>query len=84
MSKLRNRLITEFGEDENERFDAIHTLIQETSPEKTWVMWLMVYNRIMRGDSIPDITHDCMYSSTRVPRYFDRLIEKNRLKKSRR
>lgn len=76
MSRMRARLIREFGEDEQERWEAIYDAIKETSPREALAMWLIVYRRIMRGDAIKDISRDFMYTPNRIPAYFRRLIEK--------
>lgn len=76
MSKLREKLIEVFGEDEDKRFNVVYALIKETSPQEAWALWAVVYHRIMRGDSMKDLARDFMYSSSRIPIYFQKLIEK--------
>jgi hypothetical protein len=76
MSKLRDRLIEVFGEDEDERFKVIYQLIKDTSPQEAWALWAVIYHRVMRGDSMKVLARDFMYSNGRIASYFDKLIEK--------
>jgi len=76
MSKLKEKLIEVFGEDEDERFKVICALIKDTSPQENWSLWMVVYHRIMRGDSMKLLDRDFMYSNGRIASYFHKLIEK--------
>lgn len=75
MTKIREELVEEFGEDgELEVF----TLIKKTSPQELWVARMYMYQHIMRGDSLKDLSHNFFYSNSRIPNYFRGLIEKSR------
>lgn len=76
MNTLREKLIETFGEDEDDRFAVVYELIKDTSPQETWALWAVIYHRIMRGDEMKDLASDFMYSSSRIPSYFHKLIKK--------